>query len=314
MNSVEVSKVDQVFRTGFWLQRTQVLHDVSLNVPEGSVFGFLGANGAGKTTLIQLIVGLREPTRGRVLISGVDASRVQARARLGYLPERPYFYPHLKGDEFLRYYGTLSGLTRAQIHARIPKVMGLVGLREARAVELGRYSKGMLQRIGIAQAILHEPELLVLDEPMSGLDPIGRREIRDLILELSKAGHTVFFSSHVIPDVEAICTQVGLIAHGKMIGCGPIGSFLSQGPLRTEVAFTHSSEKTVQGLQRPLGAQVERIPDGYRISLEGRDEVNQFVASLLAAKGAVLWVTPQRPSLESLFGGTMPARTRGDAV
>ncbi|MGZ3689225.1 MAG: ABC transporter ATP-binding protein [Bdellovibrionota bacterium] len=295
---LEINGVNQVFRSGFWMRRVQVLFDVHLKVPEKSIFGFLGANGAGKTTLIHLITGLREPTSGTVRVAGFDAHSREARSKIGYLPERPYFYEHLTGEGLLRYFGTISGMNSSRLQSRIPKVLSVVGMKEARRVELRKYSKGMLQRIGIAQAILHDPEFLVLDEPMSGLDPLGRKEIRELISQLAGEGRTVFFSSHVIPDVEAICDQVALIQKGKLLGCGPIGGFLAEGPLQTEVAFTGiTAEKA-----RELGIAAPReIPDGVRATLSGQTEVGSVLLKLLQAKAQVLWVTPIRPSLESYF-------------
>ena len=212
-----VSDVNQEFRVGFWLKRVQILHSVSLTIPERSIFGFLGANGAGKTTLIQLIVGLRKPTLGSVKVLGHDARSLEARSKIGYLPERPYFHPHLTGEGTLLYYGKLSGLTTTKIRSRIPSVLSAVGLRDAGRLELKNYSKGMLQRIGIAQALIHDPEFLVLDEPMSGLDPLGRKEMRELLLSLAREGRTLFFSSHIISDVEAICDQIALIQRGRIL-------------------------------------------------------------------------------------------------
>lgn len=213
---IKLIGVEQSFRTGFWMKRSVVLHGIDLEIPRGSVFGFVGANGAGKTTLIQLIVGLRKPMAGTVQVSGLDATLPQARAKIGYLPERPYFYEHLTGEGILKYFGVLSAMSSAQIAQRIPEVLAMVGMLDARKVELKRYSKGMLQRIGIAQALMHEPEVLVLDEPMSGLDPSGREEIRALILKLGSEQRTVFFTSHVIPDVEAICDRVAVIEKGRI--------------------------------------------------------------------------------------------------
>jgi ABC-2 type transport system ATP-binding protein len=218
---LDVRDVRKTYRNGFWLKSVEVLKGVSLQVPKNSIFGFVGPNGAGKTTLIQLIVGIRQPTSGQVIVGGFSSSTLQARTKVGYLPERPYFYEHLTGRELLTHYGTLSGI-HENLKDKITKVLSTVGLSHATDLELRRYSKGMLQRIGIAQSILHDPELLVFDEPMSGLDPVGRKEIRELLQSLKSQGKTIFFSSHVIPDVESICDSVALIRRGEMIASGPM--------------------------------------------------------------------------------------------
>lgn len=305
---LEAVGVVQSFRVGFWMKRIQVLHGLTLSVPRGSIFGFLGANGAGKTTLINLIVGLRKPTEGSVRISGYEASTPEARARIGYLPERPYFHDHLTGEGVLRYFGALSGMSPARIQERIPAVLSDVGMSAAREVELKRYSKGMLQRIGIAQALLHDPEFLVLDEPMSGLDPLGRKEMRELIVKLASEGRTVFFSTHVIPDVEAICDQVALIQKGKLLGCGPISQFLAQGPAQTEIAF---GGIPLERAQKEFGelTSLRAMPDGVRAVALGPDAVHGALKKILEQRGQVLWVNPIRPSLESLFGDDVFARS-----
>jgi len=295
----EISGTSQSFRSGFWMKRIPVLHNVTLRIPRRSVFGFLGANGAGKTTLIHLLVGIRKPFEGTVRINGHDAATPEARALIGYLPERPYFHEHLTGSQLLRYFGALSGMTPEQITARIPEVLTSVGLLQAAGMELRRYSKGMLQRIGIAQALLHNPEFLVLDEPMSGLDPVGRKEIRELILRLSHEGRTIFFSSHVIPDVETICDEVALIQQGRIITCGPIGNFLAQGDLTTEVAFSGIS--LAQAEKIATFQSIREMPDGIRATVGSQDAVQSTLQGLLNSGARVLWVTPLRPSLESLF-------------
>jgi ABC-2 type transport system ATP-binding protein len=298
MALMEIKGVQQRFRTGFWMTHVQILHDVNLTVPEKSIFGFLGANGAGKTTLINLIVGLRKPTAGEITIRGDVSTTAKARARMGYLPERPYFYEHLTGEQFLSYFGTLSGMKKSSIRSRIPVALSRVGMSAARKVELRKYSKGMLQRIGIAQAILHEPEFLVLDEPMSGLDPIGRKEMRELIIGLAQEGKTIFFSTHVIPDVEAICDQVALIQKGRIKGCGPIKGFLSQGEDETEIVFSGKSKDEISRLG--LFSLIREIPDGLKVQLPTRD-VNKAVSKLMQLEASLLWVNPIRPSLESYF-------------
>ena len=296
---LEVTQVNQAFRTGFWMKRQQILFDVSLRVPERSIFGFLGPNGAGKTTLIHLIAGLRKPVSGRVAVMGADAHTAKARAHLGYLPERPYFYEHLTGADILDYFGTLSGMSRQQIRSRTPEVLKKVGIAHAKDVELKKYSKGMLQRIGIAQAILHDPEFLVLDEPMSGLDPIGRKEMRELILALAHEGRTIFFSTHVIPDVEAICNQVALIKKGKLVKSGPMKDFLSQEAHRAEIAFAGLDASRVKG-SATLKSSIE-IPEGHRLMATGENEINSVIKEVLGQNGKLLWVTPIRKSLEDLF-------------
>jgi ABC-2 type transport system ATP-binding protein len=309
---LEIDKVDQHFRVGFWMTRVQILKSISLSVKKGSIFGFLGANGAGKTTLIHLIVGLRSPTQGMIRVAGLDVRTLEAKAKLGYLPERPYFHDYLTGEELLKYVGTLSGMSRSKILARIPQVLADVGMNDARKIELRKYSKGMLQRIGIAQAMLHDPELLVLDEPMSGLDPIWRKEMRDLIVRLAAEGRTIFFSTHLIPDVEAICDQVGLIQKGRLIGCGPIGQFLASGPLLNEVAFSGISLEKAKTMGEFVS--IRPMPDGIRAIVPSQTAVAELLKKLLEAKAHILWVQPIRPSLEEFFVRTqksMAASTSG---
>lgn len=309
---LEISNVHQKFRSGFWMTQAHVLKDVSLSVPEKSVFGFLGANGAGKTTLIHLIVGLRKPTEGTVRLKGVDTFEAAARAKIGYLPERPYFHEHLTGEGVLKYFGALSGMPSSHVMDRIPKVLAAVNMSHARHLELRRYSKGMLQRIGIAQAILHDPEFLVLDEPMSGLDPVGRKEMRELIVNLASEGRTIFFTSHVISDVEAICDQVALIQKGKMIGCGPIGKFLSQGPLATEIAFSGVTPDRAKAIQEFV--QFREISDGIRATVSGQDAVTEALKKLMQMDAKILWVNPIRPSLENFFEPSAEAKAGAAAA
>jgi ABC-2 type transport system ATP-binding protein len=296
---VKAEKVVQQFRQGFWMKKVEILHGVDLEVPEGSIYGFLGANGAGKTTLIHLLAGLRRPTSGRVTIGGAEATTVEARARIGYLPERPYFYEHLTGEGLLHYFGTLAGMSPARIRERIPVVLAQVGMSDARKLELKRYSKGMLQRIGIAQGIFHDPEVLILDEPMSGLDPLGRKEIRELILKEAGEGRTIFFSSHVIPDLEAICDRVALIKKGKIIGAGPIGDLLSKGNVHSEVIFTGIQDKAAREL--PGVGAVRAIPDGVRVVVEQTDDLGGALQAALKKGARIVSVNPIRPSLEEFF-------------
>ena len=286
------------------MRRTRVLHGVSFSVRKNSIFGLLGPNGAGKTTLIHLMTGIRRPRSGTVRVSGFDAHTSEAKAQIGYLPERPYFHDHLTGRGFLFHMGRLSGVGDSDLGERVPKVLRQVGLEEAMNRELSRYSKGMLQRVGIAQALIHDPETLILDEPMSGLDPLGRKEIRELILSLARGGKTILFSSHIIPDVEAICDEVAVVDRGRLVECGAIGTFLSSGPVRTEVAFAGLTDEFIHaGFSEEIRQRLHSIPNGKKVILHSQEEVGEVLKSILDSQGKVLWVTPVRPSLEDLFIG-----------
>jgi ABC-2 type transport system ATP-binding protein len=294
-NILEVTSVSQSYRSGFWLRPMEVLHGIHLKVRRKSIFGFLGANGAGKTTLIHLITGLKRPTHGTIKILGLDASSPQARARIGYLPERPYFHEHLTGEGVLEYFGALSGMKRRDITKKSSQVLSSVNLLEARKIELRKYSKGMLQRIGIAQALLHDPEFLVLDEPMSGLDPIGRREMRELIQNLAAGGRTVFFSSHVIPDIEALCDEVAVIKQGRLVGSGKVTTLLGTYSEWVEIIFTGDFSDLSQF------ENIVKVPSGCKCTVRGQNRVDEVLPKLIAKKAQILSVQPIRPSLEDLF-------------
>ncbi len=296
---LEILDVKQSFRTGFWLKQTEVLKGITFTVPAKSVFGFLGPNGAGKTTLIHLITGIKRPSQGQILLDGVPAHEKAAKVRIGYLPERPYFYDHLTGEKLLQFFGRLTGMADREIESRIPSVLESVGMLHARKLELKKYSKGMLQRIGIAQAIIHSPQFLVLDEPMSGLDPVGRKEIRELILSLAREGRTIFFSSHVIPDVEAICDSVAMIRKGELIGCGSVNQFLSRESNPVEIGFSRLPLEQAKG----LGAfsVMREMSEGIRGTVPKEKDVDGVLRALLEARASILWVNPIRPSLEDAF-------------
>ena len=224
---LKVEELRKSFRLGFVHKRVEAVRSVSFSVKSGEIFGLLGPNGAGKTTSIKVIMGLIRPTSGFVQIFDRDVQHPIAREKVGYLPENPYFHKYLNPRELLGFHGELAGLSRAEIDARRDSLIEKVGLQEAAKRPLRKFSKGMLQRIGLAQALLAKPKLLILDEPMSGLDPIGRRFVTDLMLELNKEGTTIVFSSHILSDVERLCNRVVILNRGVKVAEGTIGELLS---------------------------------------------------------------------------------------
>ncbi len=221
MLAIETNNLSKTFAIGFWRPRPyRALDDLTLAVERGETFGFLGPNGAGKTTTLKILMQLIYPTSGRAAILGRPAGDVAVKRRIGYLPESPYFHDYLTAEELLGYFASLFGYDAADRRRRVSALLDEVGIAGERRLPLRKFSKGMLQRVGIAQAILNDPEVVFLDEPMSGLDPLGRRDVRNLILKLRDRGCTVFFSSHVLTDAEALCSRVAILAHGKLVSVG----------------------------------------------------------------------------------------------
>lgn len=224
--AIELKNICRSFKSHFWQRKKEVLKDVSLEIYKGEIFGFLGPNGAGKTTTIKIITGLIRPDSGSVKIFGHSANTLEVKKRIGFLPESPYFYQHLTGYEFLKISARLSNQKNCK--SSILGLLEKVGLKHAVRLQLRKYSRGMLQRIGIAQTLVAEPELLILDEPLTGLDPIGRKEIKDIILEQKAKGNTVFFSSHILPDAEAVCDRIGIIIDGQIKKVGELNKLLKK--------------------------------------------------------------------------------------
>lgn len=233
--AIELENVSRSFKNHFWQNKKEVLKDVSLKIYQGEIFGFLGPNGAGKTTTIKIITGLIRPDSGSIKIFGHPADALEVKKRIGFLPESPYFYEHLTGYEFLKISALLSD--QKDYKSTILGLLEKVGLKHAVRLQLRKYSRGMLQRIGIAQALIAEPELLILDEPLTGLDPIGRKEIKDIILEQKAKGNTVFFSSHILPDAEAVCDRIGIIIEGQIIKVGELNKLLKKGLKTDEITL-----------------------------------------------------------------------------
>jgi ABC-2 type transport system ATP-binding protein len=306
MSAIEIEGLSKDYPTGFLhLKRVRALDDLSLTVERGEIFGFLGGNGAGKTTAIKILMRLMTPTAGAVRILGHDGNDQWVRARIGYLPEQPYFYDYLTARELLEYCAELFGYSRADRRARAVDLLRRVHLDEAAwNRQLRKFSKGMLQRVGLAQALVNDPELVVLDEPMSGLDPIGRRQVRDLIAGLRHTGVTVFFSSHIIADIEVLCDRVAILQKGRLAHLGRLEE------LRSREDSGGHLEITVEGAAVPVledalrkveGAQVTATPSGARIDVPLESMVDQALEAARACGARLVSVQPVRQSLEELF-------------
>jgi ABC-2 type transport system ATP-binding protein len=298
MLAVEILGLEKTYTTGFWRKKQKLgLKSLSLEIQQGEVFGFLGPNGAGKTTTLKMLMGLIFPTAGMARMLGRDWRDPSVRRRVGFLPEQPYFYDHLTPFELLDYYGALSGLSRSERRQRIPKLLQRVGLTEQGRVQLRKFSKGMLQRVGIAQAVLHEPDIVFLDEPMSGLDPIGRREVRDFIQDLNREGKTVFFSTHILSDAEALCDRVAVLDRGELRGVGVVAELLSENQGQFELVWQGKS--AVPAVER-LAASCHVAGEMIRATVE-EARLPQVLDAIKAAQGRLISVNPVGGSLEQYF-------------
>jgi ABC-2 type transport system ATP-binding protein len=282
------------------LRRTHGLDDLDLDVRRGEVLGLLGPNGAGKTTALKLFTGLLKPTRGRAWLLGQPVESPSSRCGLGFLPEQPYFYDYLNGLEYLELAARLSGLRAAPARERARHWLGRVGLGERPQLRLRKYSKGMLQRLGLAAALVHEPELLILDEPMSGLDPFGRRDVRELISEQRERGVTVLFSSHILPDVEMLCDRVAIVLGGRLTRVATVGELVEGGRQSVEIRCAPGGLLELPRGWAGLVSRAERA-DETIFRLEDESRLAEVLGTLLQARVGVRAVTPQRPTLEELF-------------
>ncbi|HEY1936577.1 MAG TPA: ABC transporter ATP-binding protein [Candidatus Angelobacter sp.] len=278
MHAIEIEDLSKDYAVGFWKKRLRpALKPLNLNVEAGETFGFLGPNGAGKTTTLKLLMGIIFPTSGSAKILGKDCLDPEVKQKIGFLPEQPYFYDYLSAPELLDYYGRLSGMSATERKERIVKLLDRVGLSDVGSKHLRKFSKGMLQRVGIAQAIIHDPQVVFLDEPMSGLDPVGRYEVRELIQALKDEGKTIFFSTHILSDAEALCDRVAVIHKGELRGVGVVNDFRSSIAEQTEVIWlsagalaavtnlltdTHVTGDTVRGTVK--SADLDRLLEKLR--------------------------------------------------
>jgi ABC-2 type transport system ATP-binding protein len=288
----------KTFHLGFLRKRIEAVREATFDVRRGEIFGYLGPNGSGKTTTLKMLMGLVFPTRGRAEVLGRPVPNRQAKRKLGYLPETPYFYEYLSPEEFLDLVGALCDVPRRVRRERATRLIGRVGLDHARGRPLRKFSKGMLQRIGIAQALMGDPELVVLDEPMTGLDPLGRKEVRDLMLELKHEGRTVVYSTHILPDVEMTCDRVAMIFAGRIRSVGPLAELLTARLVSTEICLRSGSGPVPE---LPASATTHQSPDGVLVELPEGADVDAFLKTALGSGASVLSVTPRRESLEDLF-------------
>lgn len=298
MAAIETIGLEKTYTVGFWRKRPRrALKPLNLTVEEGEVFGYLGPNGAGKTTTLKLLMGLMSPSGGSAQILGMDISDPRVKAQIGFLPEHPYFYDYLTAGELLQYYAQLSGVPAAERKRRTESALDRVGIADAADLQLRKFSKGMLQRVGIAQAILHDPKVIFLDEPMSGLDPIGRREVRDLIEGLKHEGKTIFFSTHILSDAEALCDRVAILNHGELRGVGVIADLTSAVQGKVEVVWQGDA---VPASLRALGAECHVTTDMVRAVLP-EDKLDAVIEALRRANLRLISVTPVRATLEQYF-------------
>lgn len=291
------------------LKKKTSLEDLSMRVDTGEVFGFLGPNGAGKTTTIKLLVRLIFPDGGSARILGKSIDDVAMHQEIGYLPEQPYFYDYLTAAELLDYFARFHRLTPTDRKMRVENMLKKVGLETAKKIQLRKYSKGMLQRVGLAQAILHDPQVVILDEPMSGLDPLGRREVRDIILELKKEGRTVLFSTHILSDAEMLCDRVGVLVGGKLRGVGTPEEMVGIKTQGMEILF-----EVAEGKNPPLLAKATRTGERYRVQMP-EEELYGAIEQLRAAGARILSVAQIKPTLEDFFMNLVEAdRAQANAV
>jgi len=298
MHAIEILGLEKTYSVGFWRKQSQqALQPLQLAVEVGEIFGFLGPNGAGKTTTLKLLMGLIFPTSGAARILGMEWNDPAIKAQIGFLPEQPYFYDYLTARELLEYYAQLSGVPAQERRHRVDAMLARVGLADAGKTQLRKFSKGMLQRVGLAQAILHDPKVVFLDEPMSGLDPMGRREVRDLIEKLKQEGKTVFFSTHILSDAEALCDRVAVIHKGELRGVGAVAELTSGVKGRVEFVWQGSE---VPGALRALALETHVGGETVRAIFP---EASQDFAidTLRRERLKLISITPVRASLEDYF-------------
>jgi ABC-2 type transport system ATP-binding protein len=301
-SAIRIEELTKDYAIGFWRRRPyRALDQLTLDIERGEIFGFLGPNGAGKTTTLKLLMQLIFPTSGRAEILGRPVGDLDVRRRIGYLPENPSFYDYLTAEELLGYFGDLFGYSGADRRKRVSTLLDRVGIGGERRLQLRKFSKGMIQRVGIAQALLNDPEVVFLDEPMSGLDPLGRRDVRALILELRDQGRTVFFSSHILADAEALCRRVAVVAGGRLAASGTLADILAFQVHGWELVMSGVSLDLLARVQ-PRVRRVTEISVGrYSLELPLDQSPDRLLAELTAAGATLVSLNPMRDTLEDFF-------------
>lgn len=297
--ALRIDNLHKSFKTGFLLQKKKILKGISLHVEAGEIFGYLGPNGAGKTTTLKCVLGLIFPEEGDIQMFDLPHLSLKAKERIGFLPENPYFYDYLTASEFLRFYSQLFIIPESEKEKRIDALLKLVDMEEARHLQLRKFSRGMLQRIGLAQALLNNPDLVLLDEPLGGLDPLGRKEIRDILVRLREEGKTVFLSSHILQDIEMICDRVAIIVNGEIVNQGYLQDLISETILFTEIIISGLDRSDVEDLGECLSTPGGKI----LLKIPNEEKINSVFRLIQDKGGKIHSLTPRTETLEDLFVG-----------
>lgn len=305
--AVKTEGLTKTYRLLMQKEPVNAVSDLNIEVTEGEIFGFLGPNGAGKTTTIKMLLGLAYPTSGEAWVLGKPAGEIETKREISYLPETPYFYDYMNAAELVDFYARLFGIGKAEREEKIERLLKLVGLYADRYKPLNQFSKGMLQRAGIAQALVNDPKLLFFDEPTSGLDPIAHSEIRDLILRLRDEGRTVFLSSHQLSDVELVCDRVAILNRGSLLKTGRIDDLLTESSV--EITTERLNAETLEKL-KPIAQRVQTEGLVAIISLDDGLKSDQAIDIIRAAKGRILSVMPLKRTLEELFVETIKGESK----
>ena len=311
-SAIRIDQLTKDYTLGFWRKRHyRALDQLSLEIADGEVFGFLGPNGAGKTTTLKLLMQLIFPTGGAAEILGRPVGDLATRQRIGYLPENPQFYDYLTAEELLDYFARLFGYGPADRRTRVSTLLDRVGLGAERRLQMRKFSKGMVQRVGIAQALLNDPEVIFLDEPMSGLDPLGRRDVRQLILELRDQGRTIFFSSHILSDAEALCSRVAIVAGGRLAAAGRLNDMLAFEVRGWELVMDGLRPDVLATLGGVVQRATEIAPGRYALELSLDTPPERTLGELTASGGRLVSLNPLRQSLEEFFVRRVAEAGRG---